>query len=52
MKDLMSEPVDYRWRYDERYYVTMIDRYYQQLSCWLQLPTQFGILMALGVAVF
>ena len=48
----MTELVNYEWHYDAPYYVTVIHRYYQQLPFLLQLPTQFGILWLMGVAVF
>ena len=44
--------IDYRWRYDARYYAAVVDRYYRQLPFVLHLPSQFTLLWLLGVLLF
>ncbi len=44
--------IDYKWRYDARYYAAVVDRYYRQLPFVLHLPSQFTLLWLLGVLLF
>jgi hypothetical protein len=44
--------IDYRWRYDARYYAAVVDRYYRQLPSVLHLSSQFTLLWLLGVLLF
>jgi hypothetical protein len=44
--------IEYKWRYDVKYYATVVDRYYQQLPFLLRLPSQFTLLWLLGIIVF
>ncbi len=47
-----SLTINYKWRYDTKYYAAVVDRYYRQLPFILHLPSQFTILWILGILAF
>lgn len=44
--------IEYKWRYDVKYYAAVVDRYYRRLPLLLHLPTHFTLLWLLGIILY
>jgi hypothetical protein len=49
--DMTLAAISYRWRYDSRYYRTVIDRHFRQVPWYLRLPVQYTLFWLLALAL-